>query len=175
MTELQKKALKELLTEALGDVGRITLKDAVAKMRGVRGFFTEEGYARAQQAYEERLTASVIREVESDGVPVYCSVSSTDEQGNVTHEYVQIPLLDIEQFKQATEYRVKMALRHIKVLKVLATEYKAQHHGRLPLQLSLIEEELDALKPFLKAERPKANRAERVRRERKPTHPTMKA
>jgi len=155
MTNAQKRALKELLIEALGDIGKINIKDAVARMRGVPGFFTEDGYARAAEAYEERLTAKVLRECGEDGVPKYVNVKTTDADGNVSQEYVQIPLLDLDEFKQQADYRVKMALRHMKVLKALMRECKAVHNRKLPVQLSLLERELRELKPIARAERPR--------------------
>jgi hypothetical protein len=159
MTEDQKKALKELLTNALGNIGRISLKDAVARMRKVRGFFTEEGYARATQAYEERVVSSVLRSIESeDGKQVYHNIISDDEEGG-NHVYVQLPLLNLEDYKQVGEYRLKMILRHMKVLKDLALECKSQHHTKLPIQLPLIEKELESLRPLLSGAR-RSKRAE---------------
>lgn len=154
MTNTQKRALKELLIEALGDIGKIDIKEATARMRQVPGFFTEEFYARAQAKSEEDFTGRIMRTVkDEDGVPKYVNVTTTDAAGNVSQEYVQIPLLDLEQFKQQADYRVKMALRHLKVLKALTQECKAAHNRKLPVQLSLIERELRELKPIARAER----------------------
>lgn len=165
MTEDQKKALKELLTSALGNIGKISLKDAVVRMRKVRGFFTDEGYARATQAYEERLVSSVLRSIESeDGKQVYHNIITEDEEGS-SHVYVQLPLLNLDDYKQVGEYRLKMVLRHMKVLKDLALECKTQHHAKLPIQLSLIEKEMDDLRPLLSGTR-RSKRAERSEKKR---------
>jgi hypothetical protein len=162
MTEAQKKALKELLTKALGSAGgRLKTKEAIAILRKVPGFFSDEGYAKAKEAYEERLFQSVLRSVEEEGKQVWHHVQHEDKEGNVTHEYVQLPLLTLEEKRDVGQYRVNMIVRHLKVLKDVAMECRAAHHTKLPVQLSLIEREIDELRPLVKGVRPKAERAER--------------
>lgn len=161
MTNLQKKRLRELLIETLGNVGEIDINEAARRMRGVRGFYSEEGYAKAAEKYEVAFTSAAVRSLKTEeGGQLFLNISFTDEKGEERHVYKQLPLLTLEEKTDAGAYRVKMAARHLRVLRQIAAECKSQHKTKLPVQLSLLEDEMNSLRPLLSNKTP-AKRAER--------------
>ena len=150
MTNLQKKHLRELLTEALGNVGEIDIREVARRMRGVRGFFSEDGYARAAEKYEVDFTSAVVRYMKTEaGGQLFFNITVTDDKGEERHVYKQLTLLTLEEKSDAGAYRVKMAARHLRVLRQIAVECKSQHRAKLPVQLSLLEDEMNSLRPLL--------------------------
>lgn len=156
MNQERKRKFQEMLIKNFGNAGVIEADEAFKLMRNVPGFYTSEGYAKASEKYERSHFNSIVRSVEGEnGIPLWHHRSEETEDGETSNYYVQLSLFSLEDYIQVGTYRLKSAARHIAVLRELNKQCRKQYRQSLPIQLSMLEEEVRTLQESFGAEIPK--------------------